>query len=404
MESQEPTQPGIPLSPALLALLSPAELLRIAPLRRQDTMINNSLYEATQIVIDPRRLGQASSGLNEEDLADICCILHPSSTPAYKAAQLIYETKPEFTVATDRNVKIREKYNGAHQDLDTFELEDQGIESHDLALRLSANLKDPAGGFHFGRNPQRCDFLIGHQDPSRRISNVHFKIYINEYGVLMLEDQSTNGTAVDGCLLRGKEKENNLDYRHTLENGSIIVLTMTPPEEDWKFIVRIPHRELDSDNDAYQKNLTQFFLRKHKFRQENEARIANAKGPAKRPPVCDSSSPRTCFADTLKLNLFPTDPGTPAASNLSSVGRHVKEWRGGNRYNKIGCIGKGAFAVVYKITAKFDGVPYAAKELEKRRFMKNGVLDQKVDNEMKIMRKIKHVSLSPTWALLASKD
>jgi serine/threonine protein kinase len=101
--------------------------------------------------------------------------------------------------------------------------------------------------------------------------------------------------------------------------------------------------------------------------------------------------------DGFKLNLFPTatEAGTPAASNLSSVGRHVKEWRGGTKYNKIGCIGKGAFAVVYKVTAKFDGVPYAAKELEKRRFMKNGVLDQKVDMEMKIMRKIQHVSVFP---------
>lgn len=69
----------------------------------------------------------------------------------------------------------------------------------------------------------------------------------------------------------------------------------------------------------------------------------------------------------------------------------MREWKGGLKYNKIGTIGKGAFAVVYKITAKYDGVPYAAKELEKRRFMKHGVLDQKVDMEMKIMQKIKHV-------------
>ncbi len=98
--------------------------------------------------------------------------------------------------------------------------------------------------------------------------------------------------------------------------------------------------------------------------------------------------------DKSQLNLFPTPgPATPNQSSLTSVGgKHVKEWRGGAKYNKICCIGKGAFAVVYKISAKFDGVPYAAKELEKRRFMKNGILDQKVDSEMKIMRKIKHVS------------
>ena len=76
-----------------------------------------------------------------------------------------------------------------------------------------------------------------------------------------------------------------------------------------------------------------------------------------------------------------------------SSGRHVREWRGGQKYNKVGTIGKGAFAVVYKITAKYDGTPYAAKELEKRRFMKNGILDQKVDMEMKIMQQIRHVSL-----------
>lgn len=78
---------------------------------------------------------------------------------------------------------------------------------------------------------------------------------------------------------------------------------------------------------------------------------------------------------------------------MSNVGRYVREWRGGPKYNKVGTIGKGAFATVYKLTAKFDGIPFAGKELEKRRFMKNGILDQKVDNEMKIMKKIKHVCI-----------
>lgn len=95
--------------------------------------------------------------------------------------------------------------------------------------------------------------------------------------------------------------------------------------------------------------------------------------------------------DIRQVNIFATpDADTPDPS-ISNVGRYVKEWRGGPKYNKAGTIGKGAFATVYKMTAKYDGVPYAAKELEKRRFMKNGVLGQKVDNEMKIMQKIKHV-------------
>jgi serine/threonine protein kinase len=68
------------------------------------------------------------------------------------------------------------------------------------------------------------------------------------------------------------------------------------------------------------------------------------------------------------------------------------EWDGSEKYNRVCRIGKGAFATVYKVTAKFDGKPYAAKELDKRKFMKNGVLDQKVENEMKIMQRAKHVS------------
>jgi serine/threonine protein kinase len=71
-----------------------------------------------------------------------------------------------------------------------------------------------------------------------------------------------------------------------------------------------------------------------------------------------------------------------------------REWTGSGKYNRIGTIGKGAFAVVYKVASKYDGSPYAAKELDKQRFMKNGVVDQKAENEMKIMQCIDHVSAS----------
>lgn len=66
-------------------------------------------------------------------------------------------------------------------------------------------------------------------------------------------------------------------------------------------------------------------------------------------------------------------------------------WTASDEYNLGGSIGKGAFATVYLVYDKMDGTPYAAKEIEKRRFLKNGVLDQKVENEMKIMKKISHV-------------
>jgi serine/threonine protein kinase len=55
-----------------------------------------------------------------------------------------------------------------------------------------------------------------------------------------------------------------------------------------------------------------------------------------------------------------------------------------------GELGKGAFATVYKIATKMNGTVLAAKELEKRRFMKDGRLDKKVENELSIMRNLKH--------------
>ncbi len=102
---------------------------------------------------------------------------------------------------------------------------------------------------------------------------------------------------------------------------------------------------------------------------------------------------------SLKVNLFaPARKIAPSNQAEKTLGfsrasnRHPREWHGGDKYARHGVIGKGAFATVHKVTARLDGSPYAAKELDKRKFMKNGVLDQKVENEMKIMQKVKHVS------------
>ena len=78
-----------------------------------------------------------------------------------------------------------------------------------------------------------------------------------------------------------------------------------------------------------------------------------------------------------------------AASERYRFGMH---WNGGEVYNVVGVVGSGAFAVVYQLATKSEGKVYAVKELEKRRFMKNGILDHKVDNELKIMKDLCHVS------------
>jgi serine/threonine protein kinase len=73
-----------------------------------------------------------------------------------------------------------------------------------------------------------------------------------------------------------------------------------------------------------------------------------------------------------------------------SMNRYGMHWAGGDKYNVVGQIGKGAFATVYQLATKSDGQLFAAKELEKRRFMKNGILDRKIDNELQIMKAISH--------------
>lgn len=67
-------------------------------------------------------------------------------------------------------------------------------------------------------------------------------------------------------------------------------------------------------------------------------------------------------------------------------------WSGGERFNVIGLIGRGAFANVFQLATKRDGELYAAKQIDKRQFIKSNAADNKIHNEMHIMSKLCHVS------------
>ena len=88
------------------------------------------------------------------------------------------------------------------------------------------------------------------------------------------------------------------------------------------------------------------------------------------------------------------NPVLPNERTQDNYERIARDWTESPKYHRVKKIGQGAFATVYQVTDKFHGVPYAAKELDKRKFMKNGVLDQKVESEMNIMQMVKHVSVS----------
>ena len=69
-------------------------------------------------------------------------------------------------------------------------------------------------------------------------------------------------------------------------------------------------------------------------------------------------------------------------------------WNGGEKYNVVAHVGKGAFADVYRLTTKDNGDVFAVKEIEKRRFIKEGILNHKAHNEIEVMKNLNHVSLS----------
>ncbi|CAG7564576.1 unnamed protein product [Fusarium equiseti] len=337
--------------------------------------------QATQNVIDPRRIGKQNSGFSDDDISDIICVLYPHSESArIELERLVDENSP--------HIIGKNEADGVEPD---YALEDQagrflanpeGNGSHAIILRLSSQLKNPTAGFVFGRNPMRCDVVFVN-DPLKRVSNIHFRIYVNEYGTVMIEDQSTNGTIVDGNHLTSnptaKGKTDPPTLRWVLSSGSIIRVYLHQEARDLTFRVRIPRRDNEYDQ-AYTDKVEAFFTR-HGMKRTNDTITPGPGG----------------HVDLFKLpaqNQFKreeTDEVTPPPSHKSNKRREGnREWTGSGKYNRIGSIGKGAFAVVHRVTSKYDGLPYAAKEIEKRRFIKNGVLDQKVENEMKIMQKVQH--------------
>jgi hypothetical protein len=285
-------------------------------------------------------VGSHNSGLLDQDVSDILCILHPGSHPAHEAVD-----------ATSRQPK---GYQHILQ-RDEFQFDSIDSSSRDIAIRMTSSVHDLSLGFVFGRNPAKCDVLLSPEVASKHISNIHFRIFVNEDGILMLQDLSTNGTVVDDTRLW---KRNGQATRMLVNGSVIIVASDNKHNKEVRFVVRIPSR--DGFHVQYTQNLMAYLDRVSR----HNAKVQNLQ--ARAPP------PQKALQWTLG----------------SAYGMH---WTGGSMYNVTGQIGKGAFATVYKLATKQDGIVYAAKELDKRRFMKNGILDQKVDNEMKIMKDLRHV-------------
>ncbi len=203
-------------------------------------------------MVDPRRIGGQNSGFSDEEISDIICLLVPYSENARREVSRIALESSQYMVngVDAEDVGLDDVAGGS---AGTFGLTSYGPGDYAIALRLSSNVKSPLQGFTFGRNPGRCDICFAY-DPLRRLSNIHFRIFINEYGVLMLEDQSTNGTFVDEVLLKARTKAPGGPSMRTLNSGSKISILMHNKSSDLVFLVRVPRRDGEYAT-AYRKNM-----------------------------------------------------------------------------------------------------------------------------------------------------
>ncbi|KAI1819745.1 Pkinase-domain-containing protein [Xylaria intraflava] len=340
---------------------------------------SQATQQATQTAFDPRRIGQQNSPFSDEELADIICLLHPVSENAKREVQRLvslpeyagYTRKIDSTDIIDSSLYYEDDASG----IDPA----QNIGGYALVLRLSSPLKNPRLGFTFGRNQARCDINFDF-DPVRRLSNIHFGIYVNSYGSVLLEDQSMNGTVVNNKLLRKQGGPDVFNPRRTLDNGDPIKIVMHERRYDLNFIAGIPHRD-GEHVDAYARNVDAYT---QISKRGNDVDVDKTIGPG-------PSGHVNLFAPTKGGGLKGQSEADSGLQRTST--RLPREFRGNDKYARRDDIGKGAFATVYVVTSRFNGQPFAAKELDKRKFMKDNVLDQKVENEMKIMQKVKHPNI-----------
>lgn len=225
-------------------------------------MDQESTQQNTQPTLDPRRLGRNNSGLNGKDAADVLAILHPASPAAIKIVEDAAENRRQHVLFRNPYDTFDDDFTDIEEqetiiiDRDDPRLNSTPRTGADIALRMSSHLIKPTLGFVFGRNSGSADIVFT-QDAAKRISNQHFRIYLNSDAILMLEDMSTNGTLVDEVLLKCRNP--NFSKVRMLGSGSIICIHNSVESEMIKFIVRVPSRT--SHIERYEENVRAFLTR-----------------------------------------------------------------------------------------------------------------------------------------------
>ena len=368
----------------------------------------------TQPFEDPRRQG-SNSMLNEDDEADIIAVLHPSSVSAHTCVKLTAAAAPQHILQNHNQSQVQ---GSPSSDGAGSSRSGRSFQTQDIALRFSSRVYSLCSGFYFGRAPLRSDILLCGKDEST-VSSRHFRIFVNKNGILMLEDTSTNGTIVDNLVLHGSKAHPRHTERQpmiTLHQGAMIELPLVTRAsgEAVRFIVNIPPR--DNAPLKYRQNLLAYLA--CIAQEERRAAVAAQTGGKVLPSVPVSwltfglyDSPNAvqqAFGNTLPPGIRQAlqqhvdphaDPNADTNASAIMAGtaghHHGLAWNGGDKYNVVGYVDKGAFAMVYQLASKRDGEVYAVKQLEKRRFLKDGHLGRRGHNELDVMKTLRHVRTTP---------
>jgi len=336
--------------------------------------------------IDPRRTGSNHLDLNDNDIADVICILHPASKAAARLIDsMATQHSPMLLHGFRAGLLGSSAQLAPEREMLTSDEEGTFIAAGsvsprrgpgDIALRFSANVKDPGCGFIFGRKREICDVVLDESNKQKRVSNAHFRIFINPSGVLMLEDLSTNGTYVDNLAVGGR-KGNTYRAHPTrmLCQGSNIEILCEPVSDNIRFVVRIPLRE--QREDEYADNFHGYMAN---MQAANRGMLAHYRKGQPLLPNGQNEALIPSLATTLT-----EPPGIRPDYGMA--------WSGGEKYRCTGVLGKGAFATVYLLATRMDGELFAAKELEKKRFMRRGILDKRLESEIRIMEDVRHPNI-----------
>lgn len=290
------------------------------------TQATQPTQEATQFDEDRPKHFSSLGPLGPAERADIVCVLCATSPRATEAVRKTVQIAPQHILQQHASDPDATK---------------------DIALRISVKTKKPTEGWWFGRSIDNADVQLTENPNHRLISQRHFRIFVNEYGSLMIEDASANGTYVDDMPVKVKPKDKAVKSATTvLRHGSVIQLwTGREKTEPVNLMVRIPSREDCAK--LYEQNLRQYL----------EA-----------------------------MNIKPRF-GELEQNQLGN------KWHGGDKYHFVGYCGAGAFAKVYKVQTRRGGDPFAAKEIDETRFLRNGMMDVKFDQEIRIMKDLQHPNI-----------